>query len=96
MSRKSPRPPDSGAGDAIDLGMLPRAHRERAREVMRRIAAGASHTEFKGKRLQYDRTQISVPLGAHWRLLFREEGKVPVPVKCMSHSDYNGCKPGRR
>ena len=94
MSRKSPRPPGSEAGDPIDLSILPRAYQTRAREVMRKIAAGASHTEFKGKRLQYDRTMISVPLGTHWRLLFREEDKVPVPMKCMSHSDYNGRKPG--
>lgn len=76
--------------------MLPPAHRERAREVIRRTAAGESHTEFKGKRLEYDRTVISVPLGRRWRLVLREVDKALIPLKCMSHSEYNGRKPGQR
>lgn len=99
-NRRSGRPlqPASGLAtdDPIDLSMLPPAHRERAREVIRRIAAGESHTHFKGKRLEYDRFYISVPLGRRWRVMFMEVDKVPIPWKCMSHSAYNGRKPGLR
>lgn len=92
-----PRPETGdGAHDPIDLSILPPAHQERARDVIRALAAGVSHTRFKGKRLQHERTQISVPLGRHWRLMFIEIDKTPVPLKCCSHSDYNGRKPGRR
>ena len=61
-----------GSEDPIDLSMLPPAHLESAREVIRRIGEGESHTCFKGKRLKHDRRRISVPLGRHWRLLFVE------------------------
>lgn len=84
-----------GAEDPIDLSMLPPAHQEKARAVIRRIGEGESHTRFKGKRLKHDRGRISVPLGRHWRLLFVVVDKRPVPVACMSHSAYNGRKPGR-
>ncbi len=84
-----------GSEDPIDLSMLPPAHLKSAREVIRRIGEGESHTRFKGKRLKSDRGQISVPLGRHWRLLFVEVDKQPVPLACMSHSAYNGRKSGR-
>ena len=82
--------------DPIDLGMLPPAHQARARAILREVAAGAPLARFKGKRLKHDRTQLSVPLGEKWRLLFEVVDGKPVPRRCMSHSDYNGRKPGLR
>ena len=76
--------------------MLPPAHQARARAILREVAAGAPLARFKGKRLKHDRTQLSVPLGEKWRLLFEVVDGKPVPRRCLSHSDYNGRKPGRR
>lgn len=90
------QPPGECPEDPIDLGMLPPAHQARARAILREVAAGASLTRFKAKRLAHDRSRISVPLGGNWRLLFEVIDGRPVPRRCMSHSDYNGRKPGRR
>ena len=90
------QPPGECPEDPIDLGMLPPAHQARARAILREVAAGAPLARFKGKRLKNDRALISVPLGGNWRLLFEEVDGKPVPRGCMSHSDYNGRKPGLR
>ena len=89
---------DGGGGqdDPIDLSRLTPRRRERARLIMREIADGRPYTEFHGKRMKHDRSRISVPLGKHWRLVFEEVDGKPEPRACMSHSDYNGRKPGRR
>lgn len=83
--------------DPISLACLPHARMvRRAREILRRIAAGESHLRFHGKRLRHDRRVISVPIGRHYRLIFRDESVGLRPFACVSHSDYNGVKPGER
>ena len=96
MSQQFQPPGEFPGGDPIDLARLPPAHMVRARMILREVAAGAPLARFKGKRLAHDRTRISVPLGGNWRLLFEEVDGKPVPRGCMSHSDYNGRKPGLR
>lgn len=84
-------------GDPISLASLP--HRNmvrRARDILRRIAAGEPYARFHGKRLRHDRTRISVPLGRHYRMIFHDDGVRLHPIACMSHSAYNGTKPGVR
>lgn len=90
------QPPGECPEDPIDLGMLPPAHQARARVILREVAAGAPLARFKGKPHTCDRSSIRVPLGKKWRLLFEVVDGKPVPRGCMSHSDYNGRKPGRR
>ena len=83
--------------DPISLASLPHDKMvRRAREILRRIAAGEPYFRFHGKRLRHDRTRISVPLGRHYRIVFSEEGAGLRPIACMSHSAYNGTKPGTR
>jgi hypothetical protein len=83
--------------DPISLASLPhRGMVRRARDILRRIAAGEPYVRFHGKRLRHDRTRISVPLGRHYRLIFHDDGVRLRPVACMSHSAYNGTKPGTR
>jgi hypothetical protein len=83
--------------DPISLTCLPHAGMvRRARAILQRIAAGEPYRRFHGKRLLHDRRCISVPLGRHYRLLFEDQGDWLRPLACMSHSDYNGTKPGAR
>lgn len=85
--------------DPVDLSTLPSEKiAERARDIIRDILRNSvPYTNFGGKRLNYDRTLISVPLGRNYRLLFREGvdgGK--TAISALSHEDYNHKKPGRR
>lgn len=83
--------------DPIPLTHLPnKGLVRRARTILAEIDRGAPWHQFNGKRLQHDRTIISVPLGRRYRIIFRADSGAPVPVEVMSHESYNATKPGRR
>lgn len=85
------------ASDPIPLAHLPnRGLVRRARTILAEIGKGAPWHQFNGKRLQHDRTIISVPLGRRYRIIFRADTGTPVPVEVLSHEAYNATKPGRR
>ena len=81
--------------DLIDLRRLPtRTLVGKARAILHSIAQGVPYTRFRGKRFHWDRTIVSVPLGLHYRLLFRDEKGVLRPLCCLSHEAYNKWRPG--
>ena len=83
--------------DPISLKHLPTRNLvQRARQILQEIEQGAPWHQFNGKRLQHDRTIISVPLGRRYRILFRTDEGAPRPVEVLSHEAYNATKPGRR
>lgn len=83
--------------DPIPLRHLPsKGLVQRARLILEEIQKGAPWHQFNGKRLQHDRTIVSVPLGRRYRILFRTDEGAPRPVEVLSHESYNGTKPGRR
>jgi hypothetical protein len=83
--------------DPIPLRHLPsKGLVQRARMILGEIQKGAPWHQFNGKRLQHDRTIVSVPLGRRYRILFRTDEGAPRPVEVLSHEAYNGTKPGRR
>jgi hypothetical protein len=83
--------------DPIPLRHLPsKGLVQRARLILGEIQKGAPWHQFNGKRLQHDRTIVSVPLGRRYRILFRTDEGAPRPVEVLSHESYNGTKPGRR
>jgi hypothetical protein len=83
--------------DPIPLRHLPsKGLVQRARLILGEIQKGAPWHQFNGKRLQHDRTIVSVPLGRRYRILFRTDEGAPRPVEVLSHEAYNGTKPGRR
>jgi hypothetical protein len=85
------------AADPIPLKHLPNRNLvQRARQILQEIERGASWHQFNGKRLQHDRTIVSVPLGRRYRILFRTDDGAPRPVEVLSHEAYNATKPGRR
>lgn len=85
------------ADDPISLKHLPNRNLvQRARQILQEIERGAPWHQFNGKRLQHDRTIVSVPLGRRYRILFRTDDGAPRPVEVLSHESYNATKPGRR
>lgn len=86
----------SFAADPIDLRDLQTRERVgKARELLRKLAAGEPYTSLGGKRWESDRNIISVPVGRGHRLVLRDEGGGRLkPLACMTHEAYNGLKPG--
>mgnify|MGYP001164252434 CR=1 FL=1 len=81
--------------DVINLRRLPTQRLVcKARAILESIGMGIPYTRFRGKRFHWDRTLISVPLGLHYRLLFRDEKGVLRPLCCLSHEAYNKWRPG--
>ena len=81
--------------DPIDLRDLPTRERVlKARDLLRRLAAGEPYTALGGKRWESERSIISVPVGRGHRLVLRDEGGRLRPLACMTHEAYNGLKPG--
>jgi hypothetical protein len=68
---------------------LPAHVQERAQYVAARLRIGVSLMAFGGKRLNSDRTWISIPLGRNYRLVARDTDKGIEPVEVMSHETYN-------
>jgi len=62
---------------------------KKARNIISEIHSGTSYTKYRGKRMQYDRDIISVPLTRDWRLIFISDGNIYKCSKLMTHEDYN-------
>jgi len=83
--------------DPVDLRFLGKpALIKKARYIIARIEAGAPYTEFRGKRMQYDRTVISVPLNHDFRMIYHQNKSRLQLVDLMGHEQYNVKKPGAR
>jgi len=83
--------------DPINLRRLSkRSLVEKARAIIAAIAAGRSYTEFRGKRLNHDRSVISVPVNRSYRLIYHETDRGLDLQSLMSHEEYNVKKPGAR
>lgn len=74
----------------------PKRIRAQARAIAAQIEAGATVSEIGGRRLQYNRDMVSVPIGRSWRMVVDASGGELTPVSVQSHEDYsNGAKAGR-
>ncbi len=85
---------ESFAADPIDLRLFPRAVVHKARDVISKLAEGALWGTMGGKRLQYDRTLVSIPVTRDYRLICRTVDGALVLVRLVSHEEYNTAKPG--
>ncbi|NET34857.1 MAG: hypothetical protein F6K19_23005 [Cyanothece sp. SIO1E1] len=77
------------AQDPIDLGKLPCRIVLKAREVLAALAQGRGYWQLAGKRLNPTRDIIRIPVTYRYRLLCRDNGRSLVPLKVVSHEDYN-------
>jgi len=61
----------------------------KARRIIARLEAGTPYWQLQGKRLQFDRQVISIPVGRSWRILAEDRaGRLRVR-QVLSHSSYN-------
>lgn len=85
---------DSHAADPIDLRPLQTRERiEKARSLLRRLAAGEPYAQLGGKRWESDRSIVAVPVGRGFRLILRDDGGRLRPLACMTHEAYNNLRP---
>ena len=77
------------AEDAIELSHLPKAIVKKARTVLSSLQQGAHYWQLSGKRLEMMRDVIRIPVTRRYRLLCRDDGDQVVPIKVISHEDYN-------
>lgn len=73
----------------IDIKGLPLKVAENAKCIMDRIASGEPYMRFRGKRLDEDRTIISIPVTGFYRMVCKDVGGCLVPTHLLSHEDYN-------
>jgi len=81
------------ADDLIDLQGLPKTIVLKARQVIAELVAGTDYRQFKGKRLNHDRSVISIPLTYDYRLICHDVGNRIEPRSVLSHEEYNVKKP---
>ncbi|NMF86654.1 hypothetical protein [Nodosilinea sp. P-1105] len=77
------------AEDAIELSHLPKAIVKKARAVLSALQQGTHYWQLSGKRLEMMRDVIRIPVTRRYRLLCRDDGDQVVPIKVISHEDYN-------
>ncbi|MBD2090632.1 hypothetical protein H6F67_12285 [Microcoleus sp. FACHB-1515] len=79
----------SFATDSIDLRRLPRLIVLKARGILAALDEGGGYWQLRGRRLRGDRTIVRIPVSYRYRLLCRMEGDRLLPLKVLSHEDYN-------
>jgi hypothetical protein len=62
---------------------------KKARTVLSALQQGTHYWQLSGKRLEMMHDVIRIPVTRRYRLLCREDGDQIVPVKVLSHEDYN-------
>lgn len=82
------------ANDPIDLTGLPNDKiANKARKIIAAIEQGTCYTTFRGKRMRYNRSIISVPVNRDYRIIYDATDSGFVPRSVMSHEEYNATKP---
>jgi len=79
--------------DPIDLRSLTPKLVIKARSIITGLDQGQDYREFGGKRLNYDRQVISIPLNRDYRMICHDIDGKPTPQGVVSHEEYNRTKP---
>jgi hypothetical protein len=61
----------------------------KARSIISRLEAGTPYWQLRGKRLQWNRAVISIPVGPSWRILAHDKNGRVEARQVLSHSSYN-------
>jgi len=67
---------------------IPKHILEKANVIISSIIHGQCYTHFKGKRLQRNRSIISIPLNNKYRILLNETSNF-TNFQILSHASYN-------
>ena len=79
----------SFAHDPIDLTHLPKPIVIRARHILASLNQGVVPRSMQGKRFNFDRTLLRIPVSYRYRLLCRWQADRIVPLQVLSHESYN-------
>ncbi|MGK0289126.1 MAG: hypothetical protein ACI86H_000553 [bacterium] len=79
------------SNDIIDLKILPnKGMLSKARKIIQGLVEEEQdYRLYNGKRFQWDRSLISIPIGMRYRMLCKEEEGKVIPQEVMSHEKYN-------
>jgi hypothetical protein len=75
--------------DRIDLRGLPRPIVVKARRIIQALADGVDYRQFRGKRLQFARSVLRIPVTDRYRLICDWVDDRWVPRVVLSHEAYN-------
>lgn len=73
----------------IAVGSTPGHVLAKARRVICELEQGVPYWQMRGKRLQRDRSVISIPVGRHYRLLAVDRDGQVSPRELLSHALYD-------
>lgn len=77
----------------VDLSGLPMNVSEKVAEIMKGIQSGTPYMQYKGKRLDQNRTIVTIPVGWSHRILCEDRGGKLCVLEVLSHEDYNKAYP---
>jgi hypothetical protein len=82
------------AEDRISLVNIPKRLHAKTRKILKDVIdRGLPFAQFGGKRMQYNRNHISIPINRDYRIIIHQQDSTLVPIKALSHEDYNARKP---
>ena len=61
----------------------------KARRIITSLEAGTPYWKLHGKRMQFNRYVISIPVGNTWRILAEDKAGRVQARQVLSHSQYN-------
>ena len=79
----------SFAHDPIDLTHLPKPIVIRARHILASLNQVVAPGLMQGKRFNFDRTLLRIPVSYRYRLLCRWQSRQIIPLQVLSHESYN-------
>lgn len=75
--------------DPIPLAHLPKPIVLKTRQILKALEQGAPLGALRGKRFQFDRTLVRIPVTYRYRLLCRWQQDKILPLMVSSHEAYN-------
>jgi hypothetical protein len=79
----------SFAHDPLDLTHLPKPIVLKTRRILAALDQGTAPSQLQGKRFNFDRTLLRIPVSYRYRLLCRWESDRIVPLQVLTHEAYN-------
>lgn len=86
----------SFAHDPINLSHLPKPIVIKTRQILAQLNQGIPPSQLQGKRFNFDRTLLRIPVTYRYRLLCRWYADRVVPLQVLSHEAYNAIARNKR
>lgn len=82
--------------DAVDLRGLPEHVVLKSRHIVNELKIGRHFGKLGGKRMNFNREVIRIPVGLRYRMLCRDDRSRVTPLMVISHEDYNAYANNKR